>query len=360
MCSDIGHLYWIVLKERFSNVRLNKLRQNPHLRPFLAGEGGGLGQAGVLAEPHFSVWCPGDPDSCTLFCGFTSEVIRAAVPPCPPLPPARPPPCLPSSERGSGSLHLAQRFSNLISSRRAKGWRPRPDLPGNGVCVKRFLQRGGTCSPALPPTRLHQGHHTSPGAPPVAVWWKGSLSCPQVNRHLKGAAVGFGRGHLGWGGSLFEMSPGSFLSWRSSQSSSLTEMQLFQSWTRSNAGERVHARLTSGLQMGQNCHRPSPSCVERRFPVKLNMDRWGTAPVSDCFKTLSVSRATESRVQNLNTSLDWTPAGTWIRRRSSSSSRGAIFVADRDVHKHMHTCTGNHKHTVDPTHSSDVKTVKWD
>lgn len=47
------------------------------------------------------------------------------------------------AERRSGSLHLGRRFSNLISGRRAKGWRPRPDPPQNGVCVKRFYSDSG-------------------------------------------------------------------------------------------------------------------------------------------------------------------------------------------------------------------------
>lgn len=200
-----------------------------------------------------------------------SEVIRAAVPP---WPPPRPPPRLRSSERGSGSLHLAQRFSNLISSRRAKGWRPRPDLPGNGVCVKRFLWRGVLVHQSPPPPRLHRSHPTGPGAPPVAVWWKGSLSCPQVNRHLNGAAVGVGQGHLGGGrGEIKVVGPASKCHQGHFWVSALPVSEEVK------RGERVHARLTSGLQMGQNCHGPSPSYVERRFPVKLNIDRWGTAPV---------------------------------------------------------------------------------
>lgn len=34
--------------------------------------------------------------------------------------------------------HLALKFWNLISDGRVKGWRPRPDPPGRGVCVKSF------------------------------------------------------------------------------------------------------------------------------------------------------------------------------------------------------------------------------
>lgn len=127
------------------------------------------------------------------------------MPPWPPLP-ASPPPRLLSSERGSGSLHLAQRFSNLISSRRAKGWRPRPDPPGNGVCVKRFLWGGGGGGVLVhqpSPPWLHRGQPTGPRAPPVA-----SLSCPQVNRHLgEDGGVGWGRG-WGVGGGLLQV-PGS-------------------------------------------------------------------------------------------------------------------------------------------------------
>lgn len=46
----------------------------------------------------------------------------------------------------SDSLHLALGFWNLISGRRVKGWRPRPDPAENGACVKRFTpwgRRGG-------------------------------------------------------------------------------------------------------------------------------------------------------------------------------------------------------------------------
>lgn len=82
-----------------------------------------------------SVCRPVDPDCCTLFCGFMSEVIWAAALPWPPH--------LRLAERRSASLHLAQRFSDLISGRRAKGWRPWPDPPENGVCAKRFYSESG-------------------------------------------------------------------------------------------------------------------------------------------------------------------------------------------------------------------------
>lgn len=56
---------------------------------------------------RLSVCRPVDPDCCTLFCGFMSEVIWAGALPWPPH--------LHLAERRSGSLHLAQRFSDLIS-----------------------------------------------------------------------------------------------------------------------------------------------------------------------------------------------------------------------------------------------------
>lgn len=138
------------------------------------------------------------------------------APPCPP-------PRLRSSERGSGSLHLTQRFSNLISSRRAKGWRPRPDLPGNGVCVKRFLWRGGTCSPVPP----------APPTPPKPPYRPRCSSCCCVMKRVFKLSTGEstlerccsgGRAGPPWWGegrnqscwSRFKMSPGSFLSFSSS------------------------------------------------------------------------------------------------------------------------------------------------
>lgn len=44
---------------------------------------------------------------------------------------------------GSGSLHLALRFWNLISGGRVKGWGPWPDPAENGACVKRFTPWAG-------------------------------------------------------------------------------------------------------------------------------------------------------------------------------------------------------------------------
>lgn len=44
---------------------------------------------------------------------------------------------------GQAPLHLAQRFWNLISGRRVKGWRPRPDPAEKGACVKSFTPWAG-------------------------------------------------------------------------------------------------------------------------------------------------------------------------------------------------------------------------
>lgn len=103
----------------------------------------------------------------TLFCGFMSEVIWAAVDP-PTPPPHR-----------SAFLHLARRSSELISGGRAKGWRPWPDPPEDGVCAKRFYSgwgdRGETAGPAALRPRSTVATQQAPALRPSehwCVWWE--------------------------------------------------------------------------------------------------------------------------------------------------------------------------------------------
>lgn len=113
-----------------------------------------------------------------------------------------PPPCPP---------HLALKFWNLISGVRVKGWRPRPDLPGRGVCVKSFTpwaavegdwgvrqqQWGvgsrGTASPGLSAAVHASSRLTSQG--PTR---KAQEVCPHIRRRcnwlLCFSAGGSGRG----------------------------------------------------------------------------------------------------------------------------------------------------------------------
>lgn len=200
-----------------------------------------------------------------------SEVIRAAVPPWPP--PAR----LPASvllSGGQAPFTSPRDFQTSLAADVRKAGDLGLTCQGMVCVLKGFSGGGVLVHQSPPPPRLHRSHPTGPGAPPVAVWWKGSLSCPQVNRHLNGAAVGVGQGHLGGGrGEIKVVGPASKCHQGHFWVSALPVSEEVK------RGERVHARLTSGLQMGQNCHGPSPSYVERRFPVKLNIDRWGTAPV---------------------------------------------------------------------------------
>lgn len=215
--------------------------------------------------------------------------------------PPRPPPRLPASvllSGGQAPFTSPRDFQTSLAADVRKAGDLGLTCRGMVCVLKGFSGGGGvrgTCSLALPPW-LHRGHPTGPGAPPVAVWRKGSLSWPQVNEHLNGAAVGHGEGR----GSKFLVP-------LQNVTRVIFELKVFLvlnkgAWLLAWAwvpalpvsdevkqGEGVHARLTSGLQMGQNCHGPSPSCVKRRFPVELNMDKWGTAPVCPRLRPLQDS-----------------------------------------------------------------------
>lgn len=272
------------------------------------------------------------------------EQQRRRGPPCPP-------PRLRSSERGSGSLHLTQRFSNLISSRCAKGWRPRPDLPGNGVCVKRFLWGGGTCCSPAPPRQPPR-----PPYRPRCCVMKRVFKLSTGELTLKWCCGGARAGPPGGGGAKSKL-----LIPLQNVTRVIFELKVFLVFNKGawvpalpvldevKRGKRVHVRLTSGLQMGQNCHGPSPSCGEKISSwIKHGQMRDGTKSPTASRLSLFPGRR-RAGLQNLIASLDRTPAGTWVRRRSRSSSRGAVCVADRDVHKHMHTCTAKNTQWTQPT-----------
>lgn len=112
---------------------MDEFHQNSAIRQHGWFWGFFLGQTEVPTEPHFS------PSRSrllhfVLWVYVRSDLSRST---------AVPTPHLRLTERRSGSLHLAQRFSDLISGGRAKGWGPWPDPPENGVCAKRFYSESG-------------------------------------------------------------------------------------------------------------------------------------------------------------------------------------------------------------------------
>lgn len=89
---------------------------------------------------------------------------------------------------GQAPFTLLREFWNLISSRRVKGWRPRPDPLENGVCVKRFTPwgvgerfrssvDGGTPNPfQLLPLTTHNFFHL------VIPWWLWAQHSPALEQ----------------------------------------------------------------------------------------------------------------------------------------------------------------------------------
>lgn len=89
---------------------------------------------------------------------------------------------------GQAPFTLLREFWNLISSRRVKGWRPRPDPLENGVCVKRFTPwgvgerfrssvEGGTPNPfQLLPLTTHNFLHL------VIPWWLWAQHSPALEQ----------------------------------------------------------------------------------------------------------------------------------------------------------------------------------
>lgn len=128
---------------------------------------------GSVWASFFSLCRPAHPACCTLFCGSMSEAIWAAA--------LLWPPHLRLAEWRSGSRHLAQRVSELISGGRAKGWRPWPDPPEKGVCAKRFYSEWGKRGRQLL-QQLHGHPAVGPSAHNIGVSDEKCLSCLQIKK----------------------------------------------------------------------------------------------------------------------------------------------------------------------------------